>query len=163
MKDCFSKLYPLIKSKKYKEVLRLVCTEDGKNINSPYDSDINHSWYIIGDIHYKTENYDLAISAFKKAVSVREDDDEALLAIANCYSNQGKIQLAEKFLRKAITLKPKESYLYNLGNALYDQSKYQEAIDLYKSISEEDTELHELAKKNIEHAKKKLKNIRVNS
>jgi len=61
----------------------------------------------------------------------------------------------EKYLRSAIAIEPKQVYVYNLANSLYDQGMFNEALKLYKTITNEDSELHRMAQKNSTLAKKK--------
>lgn len=156
MKDCYEEIHRLLHSESYSTVLSMLCSKNGREINSPYDNDLNHGWYIVGDIYYKNENYELAVSAFKKAIQHREDDSEAYFALSNSYSELGMPDKAEHSLRKAITFKRKNVYVYNLANSLFDQGKYLEAIKLYGDVSGDDDELYSMAQKNLHLAKRKI-------
>ena len=68
MKDCFEDIHVLLKNKMYIDVINLVFDKKLNRINKPYDFDLNHAWYIVGDIFFKTQKYNSAISCFKKAL-----------------------------------------------------------------------------------------------
>lgn len=131
--------------------------DDKKNrIKSPYDSDLNHAWYIVGDIYFENGNYESAIHAFKQALTAWPMDKDAMLALANSYSEIVMPDKAEKVLRDALKLDPKNPLLlYNLANSLFDQGNYQDSIILYEKIEKKDDEVYELAQKNIKRAKYK--------
>ena len=140
-----------------RQALDKIYDEKKDSLKSPYDGDPNHAWYVVGDIYYKFEDFNRAIVAFDRAVSFREDDVEALTALANAYIECGKPELSEKTLRTALGIKPKdESLIYNLGNALFDKGEYESAIAEYSRISDSDPELKDKASKNEKIARDKL-------
>ncbi|MEE8058501.1 MAG: tetratricopeptide repeat protein [Pseudomonadales bacterium] len=157
MKDQFDKIHELLTEKHYDQVLNLVLNSTTNKIESPYCEDLNHAWYLMGNIFTDKEDYESAISAFKKSLADWPEDDQAMSALANCYMEIGKPIQAQKQLEHAIKIKPKDEYFYNLGNALFDQCEYGKAIELYKKIGRDDGELYELGHKNIAHAKRKMK------
>lgn len=123
-----------------------------------YKIDPNHAWYNAGTIFFHQGKYVSALKAFKKALRTRKDDAQALWAIADCYSEMGKPSFAERYFRKALSNQPgDQSLIYNLGNALFDQGRYQEAIEKYLDIKKADSELYGLAKKNIAAVQVKLR------
>lgn len=153
----FDELHILLREGEYDQVV-LLLLGSGKNINSPYDQDKNHAWYLLGDVYYLQEKYEDAVSAFKHSIGDRQDDVEAMLALANCYSEMELPDKAEKALREAMKYSPSDSsVIYNLANSLFDQGEYKKAIEIYEKIPSRDQEISELAQKNISHAKKLLK------
>ena len=79
-------------------------------------------------------------------------------AIGDCNSELEKPDIAEQFYRKALTIcqeSEREEIIYNLGNSLFDQMKYKEAIELYKTISKQSV-IYKKAKKNINVAQRKI-------
>ncbi len=158
MSDKFDAVYKLKRAGKNKVALSLLVDQKTGRIKKPYNDDLNHAWYTVGDIYYKGKEYYKAINAFKKAFMNWSDDVESLWAIANCYSEIGKSWLTKYYLEKAIQLSgEKDGLRYNLGNALFDMGKYREAIKQYKKVRSKDKQLYKLACSNIKKAEKLVK------
>ncbi|WPD24576.1 MAG: tetratricopeptide repeat protein [Candidatus Electrothrix scaldis] len=153
--DCYRAVHRLLRKCEYDKVLKLIYDRENHSLNEPYSDDSNHGWYIVGDICFKKSDYKLAIKAFKNALTQRKDDSEALMALANCYAEIGKPQKAERYLRESIRIKPLKAYVYNLANALFDQGKFRDAIEMYEAILYQNKQLDDLARKNLKLAKKK--------
>lgn len=154
MKDIFDDIHRLLKKAEYEKALGELLASDGGKINSPYDQDLNHAWYTVGDAFYKLEQFEDAIAAFRKALENWPEDKEAALALSNSYSENKMPKEAELALKSFLEKNPaNETLIYNLANALFDQEKWDEAIPLYTSIKR-DTELYGLAQKNLKMAKK---------
>lgn len=150
VRACFQEIYSLVRKGQYIAALDLLCDKKHERLNKRYKIDPNHAWYNVGDIFFHQGEYRRALDAFKKALRTRRDDIQALWAVGECYSEIAKPQLAERYFRKALDYQPKDKNLiYNLGNALFDQGKYQEALEQYKALRKRDGEVYELAKKNI--------------
>ena len=111
MKDCFEDIHVLLINKMYIDVINLVFDEKLNRINKPYDIDLNHAWYIVGDIFFKTQKYDSAISCFKKALIFSQNDMEAMCALANCYSEQFQPKKSASILRKALNIGSPQRFL----------------------------------------------------
>jgi tetratricopeptide (TPR) repeat protein len=126
--------------------------ERGGQLLPPFDQDFNHGWYVVGDLLYRKGEFEAAARAFDRSLSDRPDDHEALMALANCYFEIGMPGLSEKYLRIALKYKESADLIYNLGNALFDQKKYAQAIKIYSKISEDSGEIFDLAQKNIRKA-----------
>ncbi|MFZ6769982.1 hypothetical protein ACO0LM_23250 [Undibacterium sp. Di26W] len=157
MSDVFDEIHLLLKKKAYDEALQLLLDSNTNNVQSRYDVDANHAWYIIGDIFYKKAEYGLATDAFKKALAHWPNDLDAMIAVGNCYSENEMLNEAENFLRESKKLFPASSTItYNLANSLFDQGKYLAAIKMYETISSEDEIIFNSSQKNIVKAKKKL-------
>lgn len=155
----FDEVYRAKKLGKLNQALKLLVNDQTNGLRSPFKAFANHSWYIVGDVFFLKKDYKKAIKAFKKALRTEAEDYQALWAVANCYSYLKKPVFAERYLRKAIQLAPKEkreSLRYDLGNALFDQQNYEGAIHFYRSISKRDHVLSKMAKKNIAVAGKQL-------
>lgn len=158
MKNIFEKVHQLSREGKCNDMIDILLSGNGTTIKSPYDKDLNHAWYLVGDAYYRQGKFQFAISAFKRAIEDYPEDKEAILALANSYSESNLPEKAEIALRDGLRKWPNnEQYIYNLANALFDQKKYQEAISLYKSLTDQ-SELAVLAKRNIKSAKFMLKN-----
>ncbi len=157
MKDNFLVIHDLVREELYKEALSLLYNERTNRIYEEYKYDENHAWYLIGDIYYKLERFQNAVNAFKKSIMNKADDISAMLALGNSYMELGLPDKAEYILRSALKLSSdNEELTYNLGNSLFDQRKYKEAINMYKKISRDDIELFEFAQKNIKKARGQL-------
>lgn len=74
------------------------------------------------------------------------------------YYKAGKYAEAEKFFRQSNMSEVKVSALYNLGNALAKQHKFDEAVDVYKQVLKEQPN-HDKARHNIGIVKKLLVQI----
>ncbi len=158
MKGCFDHIHEMLNNKNYGQVLGILLNPELTKIEEPYRSDLNHAWYIVGDIFYRLEKYEQAISAFKKSLDDRPDDVEAIMALANSYSEANMPEKAEEILRKGKEIDPDNSAItYNLANSLFDQGEYCRAIDFYRAINMSDGEIYGLAQKNIKRVKKLLR------
>ncbi|ARN73939.1 tetratricopeptide repeat protein [Oceanicoccus sagamiensis] len=158
MKEHFDLIHDLLKRKEYDSVLDLIFNPKLFVIESPYCEDLNHAWFIVGDIFYKKGSYEKAISSFKKSLDDWPEDIEAMLALANCYSEVSLPKKVEELLKKAKSIAPENgSISYNLANSLFDQGEYLRAISLYKEVDCADIEIYEMAKKNIKKSRAMLK------
>lgn len=118
----------------------------------------NIEHYKKGDEFYKQKKYREALSEFKIALKAMPDDHESLWAIADCYSELGKPEDAERYYRLTLANCPqkrKSDVLYNIGNGLFDQMKYKDALEVYDSISKR-SKVYAKARKNIKVAKRKI-------
>ncbi len=106
--------------------------------DSGESSDLNHSLYEKGRTFYNAGDYRKATAAFKEALEYWPEDGEAWLALGNCYDASKKPKRAEKCFRQSLaheTEKFRDKALFNLGNSLYDQCLFEEAIECYDKIS----------------------------
>jgi len=120
--------------------------------------EINNHHYSFGDKLYKEGNYREALLEFEKALSAIPIDCDTNWAVASCYSELGKADLAEKYYKKALencTENQKHELSYNIGNALFDQLKYRESIQYYEGIPKASS-VYTKAKTNIKVAKRKI-------
>ncbi len=157
MKDIFNHVHQLSKQGEYQAILNELLAHDQSVIVSPYDTDENHAWYLVGNAYFKLKNYQQAISSFKRAIECWQDDKDGYLALANSYSDFGLPKKAEQVLRTALKKWPSdEKFVYNMGNALFDQKKYQDSIIYYEKVLS-DFQLVSMANKNIKEAKKMVR------
>jgi len=70
MKDIFERIHELLRKSEYRIALDSLLTNNHKSIKSPYDSDVNHAWYLVGDTYYLLGDFQHAVSAFKKALAL---------------------------------------------------------------------------------------------
>lgn len=155
----FDKIYALTRKRRYANALNALLERENK-INKRYasdKSDENHSWYIVGEIFYKKRKYKDALRAFRRAITAWSKDGEAMWAMGNCYSELGRPSIAERYFQKSLRHAKnnhRATIRYNLGNALFDQGRYGEAIKQYKKISRKEEKIYKLARKNIEKSLK---------
>lgn len=118
-------------------------------LRNPFRSDGNHSWYIAGDLLLKQERYSEAAKAFRRSLRAWQDDSHAMSAIGYCYSEIGKAWLAEYYFRRALRIDPtNQEVRFNLGNALYDQRKFDDAIAEYAKVTSRKGKLSQMARRN---------------
>ena len=156
--DVFDPIHTLLKQRHLEEALRRVYDPRKDAIKSPFDQDLNHAWYIVGDIYYRSKRVKKAIIAFQRSLEDWREDSEAHCALGSCYTRLRQFSKAENSLRKALALKPKsEDLIYNLANALFDQKKYEEAIQWYKKVRNLDSVVGKRAVKNLKLAKSRFR------
>ncbi len=134
-KDIFELLHTKTRNGELKSALSCVLDFDLAKIRKPYDKDLNHSWYLVGNIYFRLGDFSQSLRAFRTAYLKNNNDYAAAKAIGNCYSELGKYKMAERYFRRALLLKrDDEELMYNLGNSLFDQKKYSDAICMYKKV-----------------------------
>lgn len=122
--------------------------------------DPNHTAYVREDKKFRERRYGDAAKYFLAALEEWPEDWMAMHALGNCYSEMKKPRKAEKWLRLAIENAPPENHVelsYNLGNALFDQQRYDEAIQIYREIPS-GHEVWRLASSNIAASERRLAN-----
>jgi len=153
----FTEIYSLSRRGDYTEALDRMLNYETGRIRPPYSRDLNHAWYVVGDIYFKSQDNEQALRAFKSSLRNRQDDQEAMLAIANCYGELEKPRMAKYYLLKALKIKGRKhrnKLIYNLGNAYFDMGDYSDAVSQYRRVTKSNPEIFSLAKKNIKQAEK---------
>ena len=126
--DTFDSIYRLTAKSDLKRALDRIYDGRKLSIKPPFDSDLNHAWYIVGDIQYRRLDFKKALEAFHKALEYWPQDPDCHFALGNTYSELEEYREAERYYRKALKLSPDDQgIIYNLGNALLDQNKFSEA------------------------------------
>jgi tetratricopeptide (TPR) repeat protein len=132
----FGKVYRQIRSGRLASAERLLLGNEGARIRPPFNSDLNHAWYVVGDIRYRRGRMPGAVAAFRRALRHWPDDRDAMMAIANCYSELGRPRWSAYYLEKALRRRGhKPELFYNLGNAYFDLDDFPKAIECYRSAS----------------------------
>lgn len=153
MTDEYTFIYAEVRKQQYDEAINLLFDTSNNSLREQFKKDANHSWYLLGDIFFKKENYSESINFFKRSLRTRADDVQALWAVANAYSELARPKLAERYYRKAIQYaKSSEDLMgliYDLGNALFDQKQYEEAISCYLKVDNSLPSIYKVAQKNI--------------
>ena len=155
----FFPITKLLKSHKYDQVLSCILNSKSNRIVKPYNSNLNHAWYLVGQSYYKLSYYSDALAAFRKSYRYWKEDIAAIRAIGNCLSELNKPKQAQYYFTKALKIggekyKAYDILLYNLGNTYFDLGDYRNAINYYRKVSKNDPESYMLANKNIKHAEK---------
>jgi tetratricopeptide (TPR) repeat protein len=123
--------------------------------------DLNQAAYRRGDKKFHAGRYAEAAREFFVALEDWPEDWMAMHALGNCYSEAKKPRKAEKWFRLAIENAPEEerpNLLYNLGNALFDQQRFDEAIRVYREVPRGHN-VWRLAANNIAVSEKRLNNV----
>ena len=76
--------------------------------------------------------FDQALEALKSALIINPRLAEAYAGMAFIYKNQGNLIQAVEAYEAALSIKPEAKYYYNLGNALRDQDRLEDAITSLK-------------------------------
>ncbi|MCU7816614.1 MAG: tetratricopeptide repeat protein [Candidatus Thiodiazotropha sp. (ex Rostrolucina anterorostrata)] len=103
-----------------------------------HSSELNHKLYKAGCDFFEKKEFKKAGKAFSEALEYWPQDTQAWFALGNCYDELNKPAKAEKAFKKALQLcaqNKQSDILYNLGNSLLDQAKFEEAIEYYKKVS----------------------------
>ncbi|MBB4867109.1 tetratricopeptide (TPR) repeat protein [Pseudomonas nitritireducens] len=154
MTDPFIEIHELLRGKDYETAFNRLYNKNTNSISEEFKEDYNHAWYIIGDIFFKSSNYEMAIHSFKKALESRIDDIEAYRALANSYSAIGAPEKSCEQLNTALQFSPNDPILnYNLGNAFFDIGDYKKAIKAYEKVPHDQGEIYTLAQENIKRSK----------
>jgi tetratricopeptide (TPR) repeat protein len=155
--EMFKKVFILAKQKQFHEAIDLLLEPDKNHLRKPFYDDANHAWYIVGDLYWHCREYMSSLEAFRNSLKMRPDDVEAVWAIGNCYDKLKDPEMAEYFFRKALRLAPANySIRFNLGNSLFDQGKFSEALREYKKIAScTDPDIAKSVQKNILLASKR--------
>jgi len=143
----YARIYELVRRKKFDDALNFL--RPNGRLAPEFRQEINHSWYVVGDILERKGDFPQALAAFKRALKDWPGDSDAMWSIADCYSEIGSFRMALKYYRMASTERPNEpGLLYNIANTLFDQGKFSEASDIYASIKTNDPLLLKKIRKN---------------
>ncbi|WP_435106954.1 tetratricopeptide repeat protein [Arhodomonas sp. AD133] len=146
----YERVYRLLREGAYEDAIDEIMKRSTGRVRSPYSMDLNHAWYVLGNLYYESGDYASALESFKKAYRHRPSDAEAMWAIANCYSEIGKPRWSVYYLKKAISVTGGGNELhYNLGNALFDMGDYSAAIREYKKVDSRSGVIYDMAQNNI--------------
>ena len=81
--------------------------------------------YNLGNIYYRADRFDEAISEHKKAITIEPNDEKAHYNLGNAYFKKGKLANAIVEYKQAILIKPDHAKAhYNLGTCYYRKGKY---------------------------------------
>lgn len=109
--------------------------------------------YTAADYLYRKGRVAAALTGFRRALSLAPGNVDTLWAIADCYDEQKRPRLAERYYRSAIKYAParqRPTLYFNLGNALFDQKRSNDAVQSYRRAPVT------MARKNLALAKARL-------
>jgi len=159
----FSEIHAFLRKKEYTFLLKTMLDEDGRKLKEDFAIDKNHAWYCIGCAFFELGEFDKAKKSFLKAHSHEKNDCQSLMACANCLSEMKRPECAKMILEKSLGLNPKgrdrAAIIFNLGNALFDQGLYVDAIKKYDIVSRRKDAIGVAARKNNIHAHQLLREI----
>jgi len=92
-----------------------------------------YDYLLLGNSFYYENKYDEAIKAYKEAIKINPQDDNAYHEIGISYASMEKHDKAIDAYIAAIKINPKDySTYYNLGISYSNLKKYDKAIEVYK-------------------------------
>ena len=119
--------------KKYKNFLKPMMEVLSKN-NIDYQYTMKNLDNLINkalQLH-KEGKFQDAINLYSDVLENKKNDSQLLFLIGTAYIQQGKIEKGIQELKKSISLKPENVFAHsNLGNALKDLKRYDEALTSY--------------------------------
>ena len=119
---------------------------------------LNQQAYVEGCGHYDLEDLPQAMESFQVALEYCPEDPRAWFALGNCHDGTRQASKAEVcYLMSLKFSEPgaKPNVYYNLGNSLFDQGKYSEAVECYGAIDAQ-SKVYDAAQKNLALAKARL-------
>jgi len=121
-------------------------------------SDRNNEAYSKGCDYYAKQEYGQAKLSFEQAVEFWSEDARSWFALGNCHDAMNQPSRAEVCYLMSLKYSPEEAQpnvYFNLGNSLFDQAKYQQAVDCYEKIDDHN-KAYTAAQKNLKLAKQRL-------
>lgn len=156
--DALSAMHELAGSGQIVEALEQIVDPTTGRLKGVFRQDGNHSWYVVGDYRWKLGLIEDAMRAFRRSLRAWKSDTQAMWALGNCYTERKKPRLAEHYFRRALELEESNSSIrFNLGNVLFDQGKFEDAVNEYKVVVKGSKDLSKAARKNIRLAESRIK------
>lgn len=93
--------------------------------------------YTSADDLYSARKFARALVGFRRALSLAPGDSDTLWAVADCYSDLKRPRMAERYYRAALkkaTRGDRSALLFNVGNALFDQGCFADAVRCYRRV-----------------------------
>jgi tetratricopeptide (TPR) repeat protein len=89
-----------------------------------------------GNRHYKSGNYEEAISQYREALNIRPNNAKAQFNLGDVYYAKQSYDTAHTEFQKVLEISPdaklKSDALFNMGNCLLAQDKFYDAYNIYK-------------------------------
>lgn len=147
---CFEEIHEMLRRGKLPDVLGCILDQSTWTVLAPYDVDLNHAWYVVGDVFFRERQYAHSIRAFERAIEEWPEDIDAYLALANAHTESHDPREACRILLRAHELASGDDRVtYNLGNAYFDLGEFSKANFYYEeAYKSSDPEIRELSRKN---------------
>ena len=97
----------------------------------------------LGNALYNQARYEEALEAARVAVDQHPDFASAHIVLGIACAALSRFEEAETHLRRAIALDPQKDAYLNLGDVLYNQGRYEEALDVTRVAIEQAPDLFE--------------------
>lgn len=152
----YREIYDLKNKGRYAVALSKLFESNGRPC-AQFSHDMNHFYYVVGDILFKMKRYKEAKIAFKKAVTNWPKDAQALFAIAHCCELLKQPGTAMKWYSRSLASKYSAEAAYNFANLLLDSGRETEAWLILSRIQSADPSLVKQARTNAQIAKEKLR------
>jgi len=96
------------------------------------DPDDEETLFLLGVLYDKLSRFDESIDIFKQILQINDLNADALNYIGYTYADKGiYLDEAEKFIKKALAIKPDDGYITDsLGWLYYKKGKYKKALKL---------------------------------
>jgi tetratricopeptide (TPR) repeat protein len=96
------------------------------------NSNVHKYWLLYSKCLQKTEQYDLAVDSFRRAVEIEPEDHDSLYKLANLLNSLKRHVEAIEIYDRAVEVQPNnDKNWFNRGNAFLAIGKYQDAIQSY--------------------------------
>lgn len=90
---------------------------------------------ILGSVHLRREEYNLAIVAFRNAINLKKDNASIYFSLGAAYLRNTNYTQAINSIKQGLALAPKSpAALFDLGNAYFLLKRYDEAIAEYNNV-----------------------------
>jgi tetratricopeptide (TPR) repeat protein len=128
-----------------------IMTRYNDKSDHPEATELNQDAYSSACACYEQQDYDRAKVLFEKALEYRSEDPQAWFALGNCHDAMSQPSRAEVCYLMSLKFSSPDaqpSVYFNLGNSLFDQGKYQEAVNCYSRIDDQ-SRVYPAAQKNL--------------
>jgi tetratricopeptide (TPR) repeat protein len=124
------------------EMLKLAIAQYEK-VGEKTPQDVEN-WLMLGRLYKLAQNSVAAEKAYKKALDVQPDNEDALTGLAMVYSDLGDTASASQMLRRVVDKNPSMRTLMALAAAYEQMKEFRQAADAYKralDLNKENTDL----------------------
>ena len=120
--------------------------------------ELNREAYADGCDLYTANDYASAKRSFESALEYCPRDAQSWFALGNCHDCMSQPEKSETCYLMSLKYSKGDAIpnvYYNLGNSLFDQGKYLQAVECYAAVTA-GSSAHSAAQKNMVLAKKRL-------
>ncbi len=151
----FREVHTLLRHKKFESARKTLLSSRTGRVKAPYNTDLNHAWYIVGDLEFREGRYARAMRCFRTSLKHDSRDWMSLWALADCYCGLKQPKKALSYYKRALRFVPANGALtYNIGNMYFDLGQYQQAIAAYQRITAGGSDLKRMTQKNLQLAQR---------